>query len=569
MKVTVHVGSLARRDRSPVAKVFSTLFFGVFLAVGLGMTWLMARGPFHAADRYRWEPASCTFTSSEWSEDPAASSSERYSARTTYRYTWAGTEHTGEASETFSAVGDAQRFRDQHAAGSESGCFVNPEAPQESVLRRPSPWSFLIVLFPMVFVAAGGIPIVMMWRPRRETPEAAPRGEALTAKAQSPVLTGCIMVGFFGVFLLAGSAVMWFLLGRPLARIAQAKAWTETPCTVVSSEVVVHQGDDSTTYSALVRYRYVVGGREFQSDRYDFSTGSTGGSEAHQQVVDRFTPGASCTCFVDPRDPTRAVLDRGFRKAYWIGLFGLPFFAVGAGGLFFVARHGVKKRRPGRQRGARGSVAAAAGPRRLRPKTGPWKKLLASLAINLFWNGIVGVFIFVIARDWRAGNHQWMPILILTPFVLIGLLLLSGLPHALLALFNPRPFLELPSGECAPGESVSGRFRLSGLLGRMERLEVVLEGKESVARTERSGGKSSTSRQEKMFHRAVVYESGPGASVEREAAISIQVPAGTMHSFESDNNEVRWRLRVRGEIRNWPDIDEEFDFHVPPRRGLR
>lgn len=572
MRVTVHSGVAGLRERSIPAKIFATLFFAVFLAVGSWMTWLMVRGLFHTAGRYRWEPVACTFTTSDWSEDPAASGSGRYAATTSYRYTWSGSEYRGEASEGFSSVGDAQRFRDQHAPGTEGGCFVNPEAPHESALRRPSPWAFLAVLFPMVFVAAGGIPIFLMWRPRRPEPAETPRPVALTGKKENTLLTGCIMVGFFGVFFLAGAAILWFLLGRPLVRISQARAWPEIPCTVVSSEVVTHPGDDGATYSALVRYRYRAGGREYESDRYDFSTGSTSGSERYQAIVDRFAAGSSCVCFVDPGDPTRAVLDRGFQKSYWFGLAGLPFFAVGAGGLFFLARAGVKRGSPARASAAvrsRELPSPPLGPIRLRPKTGPWKKLFGALAVNFFWNGIVGVFIFVIARDWRAGNHAWMPILILVPFALIGLLLLSGLPYAFLALFNPRPFLELERAECAPGESVGATFRLSGLLGRMDRLEVALEGKEAITVTSRSGGKSSTSRRDKMFHRSLVYESGPGATVERQAAITVRVPADTMHTFSSDRAEVLWRLHVRGEIRNWPDIDEEFELQVPPRRGLR
>ena len=572
MRVTIHNGAAGLRERSVPAKLFATLFFGVFLAMGSWMTWLMVRGLLQTAGRYRWEPVPCTFTTSDWSEDEAASSSQRYAASTSYRYSWQGSEYRGEASESFGSVVDAQRFRDLHAPGTEAGCFVNPEAPHESALRRPSPWTFLVVLFPMVFVAAGGIPIFLMWRPRRPETEEAPRAVALTGKKENTLLTGCIMVGFFGAFFLAGSAVMWFLLGRPLVRIVEARSWTETPCTIVSSEVMAHAGDDSTTYSVAVHYRYRVQGREYESDRYDFSTGSSSGYDAKQAIVERFTPAAPCTCYVDPADPTRAVLDRSFQKSYWIGLLGLPFFAVGAGGLFFLARAGLKRGSPGKAATAvrsRGIPAPPLGPIRLRPKTGPWKKLFGALAVNFFWNGIVGVFIFVLARDWRAGNHAWMPILILVPFALIGLLLLSGLPYAFLALFNPRPFLELERAECAPGESVGATFRLSGLLGRMDRLEVALEGKEAITVTSRSGGKSSTSRRDKMFHRSLVYESGPGALVERQATITIQVPADTMHTFSSDHNEVRWRLHVRGEIRNWPDIDEEFDLHVPPRRGLR
>ena len=50
---------------------------------------------------------------------------------------------------------------------------------------------------------------------------------------------------------------------------------------------------------------------------------------------------------------------------------------------------------------------------------------LGSLGICLFWNGIVSVFVVKIIMDWRGGNGNWFETLFLTPFVLIGLVILA------------------------------------------------------------------------------------------------------------------------------------------------
>jgi hypothetical protein len=175
----------------------------------------------------------------------------------------------------------------------------------------------------------------------------------------------------------------------------------------------------------------------------------------------------------------------------------------------------------------------------------------------------VGVFAVVLTREWRAGNHEWMPILILTPFAIIGLLLLSGLPFAFLALFNPRPWIELERATVVPGEAVGARYRLSGSAGRVGRLTIALEGREAVTVTTRSGNSTTISQREGLFHHSVLFDSGPGGAA-REAAFPLAVPAGVMHSFASSNNAVHWKIKVHGDIPRFPDLDDEFVIEVSP-----
>jgi hypothetical protein len=42
----------------------------------------------------------------------------------------------------------------------------------------------------------------------------------------------------------------------------------------------------------------------------------------------------------------------------------------------------------------------------------------------------------------------------------------------------------------------------------------------------------------------------------------VEIPAGTMHSFEAANNKIVWALKVEGKIDRWPDIDEEYRLNV-------
>jgi hypothetical protein len=44
----------------------------------------------------------------------------------------------------------------------------------------------------------------------------------------------------------------------------------------------------------------------------------------------------------------------------------------------------------------------------------------------------------------------------------------------------------------------------------------------------------------------------------------LEVPAGTMPSFEADNNKILWKLKVVCEVPNWPDNEEEYPLVVVP-----
>jgi hypothetical protein len=568
MRLTV--GSGASSGRGPLAKLLPSLFFLVFLGVGLYFTAIVAGALWGGLAVWSWERAECTVLASEFRSDAEAVAAERFVAAVRYRYAWQGAEHEGALQRAFSDAGDAQALRDRYPPGQPVPCFVDPDSPADSRLRRPSPWGVLVILFPLLFVGAGAVPLYLLWRsPRPEA--AAASAQALTAAPKAPRWVGCVLPAFFSVFFFAGLAVLWWLMLSPLLWISRARAWEPTPCTVVSSGLAQQSDSDGTTYRIEIVYRYLAAGREYQSSRYDFQTAFSGDAAGKQAIVDRYAAGQPCTCFVDPAEPSRAVLSRGFRKSYWAGLLGLPFLLVGLGGLLWSA--GAFRGRARAAAPARGGFSGwregglAGGPGLLRPKSGPWKKLAGALFVNLFWNGIVAVFVVVIAKDWRAGSHDWMPILILTPFALIGLALLAGLPHSLLALANPRPWIELERAALTPGQAAGARYRFSGLVRRIERLTIAIEGREAVTTTTRSGGKSSTSSRDTLFHREVLWESPPGGTP-REGAFTLAVPADTMHSFTASSNAVRWRLKVHGDVPRWPDLDEEFEIAVlPPELG--
>jgi hypothetical protein len=364
--------------------------------------------------------------------------------------------------------------------------------------------------------------------------------------------------------------------------------------------VASHSGDDSTTYSVEVRYSYEVGGRRYQGDRYRFMGGSSSGYDGKAEVVAGLPPGSTRTCWVDPADPTAAVLDRGFGWEILIGLLPLVFVAVGGGGVVWSVRGWIAERRSRRGGGtpglgtlappagagavrlaAPGESGAEAGaglpswlPRpagltagddlvsgavQLAPPHGPVGRLLGVLFVALFWNGIVSIFLWQVVKGWRTGAGDGCATAFLVPFVLVGVALLGSVPYQLLATFNPRPMITLERAAVAVGGALTVSWSFRGSAGRLRSLKLWVEGEEVA--TYRRGTDTITERT--TFATLPVVELLAPTPLAAGQA-SFVIPEGSMSSFTAGHNQVEWTLKLAGEIARWPDVAEEYPLLVVP-----
>ena len=125
------------------------------------------------------------------------------------------------------------------------------------------------------------------------------------------------------MFVVVGCLTGYLVSARPLYRLYQAHSWTPTACEVISSQTV--RGDDTARPEII--YRYEVGGRQYTADRYDFLPGSRG-DRTIPVIVANHPAGKKFECYVDPDDPTRAVISREW--TFWY-LMGIPFFVLFSG----------------------------------------------------------------------------------------------------------------------------------------------------------------------------------------------------------------------------------------------
>ena len=540
----------------------ASLFFAFFLAFGLLFIVFMAREIAAELETWRWNETPCTILSSGVTIDDDAD--DPYRLTVTYRYAVRGIDHFADRVARTPVADDdyrtVARRASRWAPGVAATCFVDPDDPGTAVLVRRLPWWALFILVPLVFVAIGGGGLAAVWRRSRDADATA---DAPISARPSSRRGAIFMVVFGAIFAIVGAGALVPLLVVPAARLVQASGWLEVPCEVVSSTVRASESDDGTTYRVDILYEYDVGGRTWRSNRFGFADWGSSGYRSKRELADRYPAGHHTVCFVDPGDPTLAVLDRSFRPVYLVGL--APLLFLGAG--LAVAAHGLRVRRRHGLSTAAGigpglptpGAEAAVGPVELRPRAGPMAKLFGAIVFCLIWNGIVSVFLVQVVQGWQAGERPWGMTLFLTPFVLVGAATIVFVGHFLLAAFNPRPRVTVGRSLVRLGDRVQLEWRFAGRAGRIERLRISLEGREEA--TYRRGTDTRTDRE--VFARIPVVDTELGPEIARGVR-TVEVPRETMHTFAAVSNKVAWSLKVSGEIARWPDVDEELEVVLHP-----
>jgi len=544
--------------RSVFGKLVGSLFFGLFLGMGLFFLVMLIGETVRDVATWGWDPTPCTIVSSE--VEDSGDDEQPFQASVRYRYVVDGREYLGDRvsrrTATESDVGKAQRRILRYEKNRETTCYVDPKDPSRAVLERSLPWTALMVLLPLIFVVIGGGGLFVIWRPGR-----APKDQetvSISQEARGRAGHRLLLVGGL-VFVVIGVVVFVAVFMLPMIRLVRASSWPEVPCTVISSNVRSQTSDDGTTYNIDILYEYEYSGRTRRSNRYGFLDVSSSGYAGKKEVVDQYPPRTEAMCWVDPEDPTRAVLDRSFRAVYLLGL--LPLIFVLAGGALVAHSRKVARK-------SRGSVdppaiaePSGAGPVELESSASPAAKFFGIVLVALFWNGIVSVFVWQVIKGWQSGQPDWMLTIFMVPFVLVGLGLVAGIFYFALALANPRPKLVLLPARPRLGDDLRIEWRFTGRSSRINHLTIVIEGQEEA--TYQRGTDTHTDTE--VFATFGLVDTVNDWEICKGVA-EVSLPEDTMHSFAATHNKIVWSIKVDGEIHRWPDVDDDFPIEVLPLR---
>lgn len=397
---------------------------------------------------------------------------------------------------------------------------------------------------------------------------------------------------FFAVFLLLGCAgltVIFTALVIPEWRANHV--FVEGTCAILDRDVGKHEGPEGTAYRPRFKIRYHVEGADYVEWTYDIRGATTSDKAEAERILDRFSAGQEVPFWYDPSDPSVAVLVRGYSWWFWL-LFSVPvsFILIGGGGLIYAiwtwgksaerraalaqkakplelldpGRRSEKPKYPHVPTEARLADSPGTTLRfRLPPVRSPAWSLAIWLVACLLWNAVLAPFVVVALRCFLRGEPDWFMTIFLVPFLAIGIGLFVMFLRQVLVTTGVGPTLvEVSELPLYPGRHYEMFLSQTGRL-KMNSLEVLLVCEEEA--TFRHGTNTRTESQcvyQQPLFRQEGFEVRRGLPF--EARCPLEVPAGAMHSFKSDHNQVRWKILVKGDVLGWPNYERSFPLIVYP-----
>ncbi len=171
--------------------------------------------------------------------------------------------------------------------------------------------------------------------------------------APSTSLPARWFLGSVGTFLIAlGLAFTWWLWGAG-ERAMITRHWVPVPCIVLTSGIRETQfsENDPVKWQPDLEYRYTFEGTVYHGSRVRRIEGPSPHRAKAEAAAAAYPPGKETQCFVNPQNPSEAVLEHSTKAAFYTLWWPLLFSAGGAGMLVAALRKAAEPGAPLCQKG--------------------------------------------------------------------------------------------------------------------------------------------------------------------------------------------------------------------------
>ncbi len=530
MRVTT---SSSISSRGIVGKLLFTAFGLFFAFIGTEFVKQEWKNLQETKAMQQWAQTSCTIVSSAMKDD-----GEDFRLEVSYRYEvdekiFTSTRYGKHPHYTAETIGEIDHVRKKLSPGKTFDCHYNPANPAEALLDLPTmKGARSSIGFTLLFPAIGLLFATLPWlRGRKQK-----KGESSKPSGKR------FLIIFGAVFALFGLIALKPILITPLQKTNDAKTWNAVSATVVSSKVKSHSDDDGTTYSPYIAYRYEVAGEEYLGDQYTFMGGSSSGRDSKTEIVREYPKGHTFNVYVNPNDPTESVIKRSASKSLLFGLIPLIFVFVGIA--IIIAGFRAKKAKLD-QGQAHEHVVTLKG-------STPLGNVIVSLLFVAIWGG----FTFMVFKSES-------PLLLRIVFGGVEIAMIGAVIHACLALFNPRPTVEITPGAIRPGTSVALRWRINGRADRIGKLTLSLQCLRVTTETSGSGKNRSTRIVKTPIFKEELLQTDSQNEI-AQGTLQFRIPEERSCTLPGNDGGIRWQLVFHGDIPRWPDLKQELPFTVYP-----
>jgi hypothetical protein len=371
---------------------------------------------------------------------------------------------------------------------------------------------------------------------------------------------GCLLL--FALPFAAVGVVMLAMCVAELWTWQAARRWIETPATLLAAELETHNGDDGVTYEATARYTYEFRGKPYTSEQVGLHSGSDNIGHYHEDRAAELEKieqaGGRLPCFVNPGDPTQALLYRDLRPGMVVFklVFAVTFGGVGFGLLIGSVigyrseqrKEVAKKAAPDQPWTWRDDWAAG----RIRSSEGGL--LLVATLFAVIWNGVTWPAGFAVLDDVRrgAGPPSWL----VAAFPLVGVLIAAWATYLWMQRLRwGRSEFEMAAVPGVLGGPLAGVIHAPRGLAPLEGFTLRLACTRTI--TEESGG-DSTTRSDVEWERETTILRDFANDEDGRTLVPVKfiVPYGLPPSAD----DVTWTLEAKAEVFG---IDYAARFEVP------
>jgi len=376
---------------------------------------------------------------------------------------------------------------------------------------------------------------------------------------------GCLIL--FALPFAAAGLFVGFLAVKMLWLWIEVRDWQEVPARIVHTELITNTGDDSNTYTVEAKYLYEFRGATYEGDRVGLSIGSDNIGSFHQdkhRELSRYqAQGEPFRCYVNPDDPSQAVLFRGLRWGLFalMGVFSLLFTGVGVG-LMVGGSWGKRQlhkeeelvaanpQEPWRWKNdwAAGRITA----------TGKTQFLLPAI-MAVFWNLISAPLLFLLPKEVIENDNHLALIGLIFPLVGIGLAIWAIRSYIRWKKFGDSVF-EMSTFPGVIGGPLAGRVLTSVNLKPSDGFHLTLN---CIHRVTRGSGDDRRTSESILWQQVqhLERESAEFDPTRSEIPVDFQIPFDASPTEErSDDDQILWRLQVEAEV---PGVDYGSQFEVP------
>jgi hypothetical protein len=387
----------------------------------------------------------------------------------------------------------------------------------------------------------------------------------LAAVAKKLLGLGCLIL--FALPFVGGGLFVAFLAFKGLSGWVEVADWVETPARITYADLEVHDGDDSTTYKVVARYEYEWEGERFGGNRVSVHSGADNiGSfhqDAHLELARHVGSGEPFICFVNPDDPSEAIL---YRKMRWglfalMGLFATIFTGAGVG---IVAKGFLSSHKVAEQDALENS----------HPQE-PWRwnsdwqegqirasgkaQFILPAVMAVFWNLVSTPLLFVIPEEFFDKGNKLALIGLVFPVVGIGLAIWAIRAFVRWKKFGDSVF-EMTTYPGVIGGKLAGRIVTSVDLNPTEGFHLTIS---CVNRVTTGSGKNRRTSERVLWQqkRHLLREPLDWDPTKSEIPVLFAIPFDVDPTEKrSDSDEVVWRLQLAAEV---PGVDYAVQFDVP------